>query len=434
MKIIYYLILIVLTLGCTMDHKENNSTDWINNLTIYEVNLRQYTPQGTIRAFREHLPRLKSLGVGILWFMPIHPIGTVNRKGNLGSYYSIQNYYGINPEFGTLEEFKSLVNEIHEMGMYVILDWVANHTAWDNPMADEHPEWYTKNDEGNFQPPPGTNWDDVIDLDYNNDNLRAYMTAAMKYWIREVNIDGFRCDVAGMVPTDFWESVIPELEKIKPIFMLAEWEDPELLENGFHADYNWGLYHILKDIAAGEKEFYEIQKYYQAPPKSYPINALRMNFLDNHDENSWGRVMSNHFGKNLYPLLTIIFTLPGMPMIYSGQEVQLNKQLKFFDKDTIIWGDAPDSKFYQKLISLRKRHKVFWNTNHNLKFMSNLRPGLVGFKRWNKDDSFQIVVNLSEQDQELDPSLIDGSILLGDGISQKTTIARHGYLVCNNDQ
>jgi len=417
-----------------MKHKENTSPEWSKNLTIYEVNLRQYTPQGTLRAFREHLPRLKSLGVGILWFMPIQPIGTVNRKGTLGSYYSVQDYYGINPDFGTLDEFKSLVDEIHELDMYVILDWVANHTAWDNPMSSEHPEWYTKNDEGNFQPPPGTNWDDVIDLDYSNDELRANMTAAMEYWVREVGIDGFRCDMAGMVPTDFWESVIPALQKIKPVFMLAEWDDPELLENAFHADYNWDLYHVLKDIAAGEKEFSEIQEYYQIPPKSYPLTALRMNFLDNHDENSWGRNMISHFGQNLYPLVTMIFTLPGMPMIYSGQEAKLNKQLRFFDKDTIPWDDVPDSKFYQELINLRKGHKVFWNTNHNLEFMGSLPPGLVGFKRWTKDATFQIVVNLSDQDQELDPGLIAGSMLFSDGISQKTTIPRHGYLVCKENR
>ena len=434
MKLIYCFTLTVVIFGYTMDHKENTSPEWSNNLTIYEVNLRQYTPQGTIRSFREHLPRLKSLGVGILWFMPIQPIGTVNRKGPLGSYYSVQDYYGINPEFGTLNEFRSLVDEIHELGMYVILDLVSNHTAWDNPMASEHPEWYTKNDEGNFQPPPGTDWDDVIDLDYSNDDLRAYMTDVMEYWVREIDIDGFRCDMAGMVPTDFWESVTPALQKIKPVFMLAEWDDPELLENAFHADYNWGLYHVLKDIAAGEKEFSDIQGYYQTPPKSYPLTALRMNFLDNHDENSWGRVMGSHFGQNLYPLLTMIFTLPGMPMIYSGQEAKLNKQLRFFDKDTIPWDDVPDSKFYQELIDLRKGHKVFWNTNHNLEFMGNLPPGLVGFKRWTKDATYHIVVNLSDQDQELDPGLIAGSILFGDGISQKTTIARHGYLVCKENR
>ena len=417
-----------------MKHKENTSPEWSNNLTIYEVNLRQYTPQGTLRAFREHLPRLKSLGVGILWFMPIQPIGTVNRKGTLGSYYSVQDYYGINPDFGTLDEFRSLVDEIHELDMYVILDWVANHTAWDNPMASEHPEWYTKNDEGNFQPPPGTNWDDVIDLDYSNDDLRAYMTDVMEYWVQEIDIDGFRCDMAGMVPTDFWESVTPALQKIKPVFMLAEWDDPELLENAFHADYNWGLYHVLKDIAAGEREYSDIQGYYQTPPKFYPLTALRMNFLDNHDENSWGRVMGSHFGQNLYPLVTMIFTLPGMPMIYSGQEAKLNKQLRFFDKDTIPWDDVPDSKFYQELIDLRKGHKVFWNTNHNLEFMGSLPPGLVGFKRWTKDATYHIVVNLSDQDQELDPGLIAGSILFGDGISQKTTIAWHGYLVCKENR
>ena len=159
-----------------------------------------------------------------------------------------------------------------------------------------------------------------------------------------------------------------------------------------------------------------------------------MNFLDNHDENSWGIVMGSHFGQNLYPLVTMIFTLPGMPMIYSGQEAKLNKQLRFFDKDTIPWDNVPDSKFYQDLISLRKEHEVFWNTNHNLEFMGSLHPGLVGFNRWTKNATFHIVVNLSDQDQELDPGLIAGSILFGDGISQKTTITRHGYLICKDNR
>lgn len=433
MKIIYCFALILLTFTCSLKQKNNISKDWSENLTIYEVNLRQYTPQGTIKAFREHLPRLKTMGVGILWFMPIHPIGEVNRKGKLGSYYSVQDYYEINPEFGTMDEFRSLVNEIHDLGMYIILDWVANHTSWDNPIALKNPEWYTKNDKGNFQPPPGTDWDDVIDLNYNNNELRAYMTNAMEYWIREINIDGFRCDVAGMVPIDFWESVIPRLKKIKPVFMLAEWEDPALLNNIFHADYNWGLYHIMKDMAAGEKNLSHIKTYYQNPPKPYSQNSLRMNFLDNHDENSWGRIMGKHFGQLRYPLMTMLFTLPGIPMIYSGQEAIIDKQLKFFEKDTILWGELPDTNFYKKLISLRKNHGVFWNNNHNIEFMDSLPKGLVGFKRWTKNFTFKIVLNLSGNIQILDSGLASGTILLIDGFSDKKRISNYGYIVCKEN-
>ena len=184
------------------------------------------------------------MGIEILWFMPIHPIGEVNRKGHLGSYYSVKDYFDVNPEFGTLNEFKALVKEIHEMDMFIILDWVANHTAWDNQLIEKHPDWYTKNSQGVFTPPSGTDWSDVVDLNYNSIDVHDYMFSAMEYWIKEFNIDGFRCDVASMVPLQFWENSVLKLNKIKPIFMLAESDDPELIEQAFHADYNLSLIHI----------------------------------------------------------------------------------------------------------------------------------------------------------------------------------------------
>ena len=257
----FYLISIFLLVSCGEKPMKSVSETWFNDQTIYEVNIRQYTEEGTIQAFRSHLPRLKSMGVGILWMMPIHPIGEINRKGTLGSYYSVKNYYEINPEFGTLNEFKNLVDEIHEHGMYVIIDWVANHTSWDNSIVSSNPEWYTKDINGNFMPPKDTDWSDVVDLDFSKNPLRRYMIDAMKYWIKEIDIDGFRCDVAGMVPNDFWKKSIKELNQIKPIFMLAEWEDPQLLEAGFNADYNWTLYHTLKDIASGTKSILSLQNY-----------------------------------------------------------------------------------------------------------------------------------------------------------------------------
>jgi len=232
---------------CESQKMIETKLDWINNKTIYEVNWRQFTDKGDIHSLKEHIPRLKEMGVGILWFMPIHPIGKENRKGELGSYYSVKDYFTVNPELGTLEEFKNLVDYIHEMDMYVILDWVANHTACDNKMVIQHPEWYTKNKFGDFQPPKGTDWSDVYDLDYSQEDLRNYMINAMEFWVKEIDIDGFRCDVAGMVPTEFWELAVAKLQSIKSVFMLAEWEEPELLDKAFHADYNWSLYHILKD-------------------------------------------------------------------------------------------------------------------------------------------------------------------------------------------
>lgn len=240
--------------------------DWSYNLGIYEVNVRQYTQPGTFAAFESHLERLKEMGVGILWFMPIHPIGQQNRIGSLGSYYSVKDYMAVNPEFGTMAEFKALVQKIHHMGMFVIIDWVANHTAWDNPLTITNPDWYSKDANGNFIPPPGTNWSDVIDLNYGQQGLRDYMIDAMKYWINEPNIDGFRCDAVSWVPLDFWETAISELKKVKPgIFMLAEDEGPQYHDVGFDMTYGWGLHgfdnRIMKRIADGTSNVNTLDNY-----------------------------------------------------------------------------------------------------------------------------------------------------------------------------
>jgi len=429
MRYLFCLIFSCLIWNCGGRQMNTSNADWINNQTIYEVNLRQYTSDGTISSFRKHLPRIKEMGFGILWFMPLHPIGEKNRKGELGSYYSVKDYFSINPEFGSDTEFKALVEEIHKMGMYVIIDWVANHTACDNDMVFAHPEWYTKNKNGDFQPPQGTDWSDVYDLDYTNLELRDYMIGAMEFWIKEYDIDGFRCDVAGMVPTEFWESAVERLKSIKPIFMLAEWEEPALLEKAFQADYNWSLYHILKDIASSKKGAISIRDYYENPQKTYPKNALRMNFLDNHDENSWNRVMVKHFGDKVYPLSTMLFTLPGIPMIYSGQEARLEEKLKFFEKDTIQWNNFPDGNFYKQLISLRKKHPVFWSNNTTLEFIDGLPDGVVGFKRWNENNTYYVLLNLSNQLQKIDSGLISGNLIINDENSSIHSLANNGYFI-----
>ncbi len=227
---------------------------WFKNAVIYEVNVRQFTPEGTFEAFAKHLPRLKELGVDILWFMPIQPIGEKNRKGSLGSYYSIKDYTDVNPEFGTLEEFKHLVKQIHELDMYVLIDWVANHSAWDIEITKNHPEWFIHDAKGNFVPPV-PDWTDVIDLDYSQEGLRDYMRESLAFWLREANIDGFRCDVAGMVPMDFWEETRPELEKIRPIIMLAEAEGPEFHQKAFDITYNWQIHKLFNAMASGKRMF-----------------------------------------------------------------------------------------------------------------------------------------------------------------------------------
>lgn len=209
--------------------------EWVKNAVIYEVNVRQYTPEGTFNAFTEHLPRLKTLGVDILWFMPVNPIGVKNRKGPLGSYYSVKDYTAVNPEFGTMEDFRRLVEQVHEQGMYAIIDWVPNHTAWDHRWTKEHPDWYKQDEKGEFVSP--FDWTDVIQLDYDNEEMRQEMIEEMIFWIRESDIDGYRCDVAHMVPVDFWDEARKELDKVKPVFMLAESDQYFLHKNAFDMTY-----------------------------------------------------------------------------------------------------------------------------------------------------------------------------------------------------
>ncbi len=335
---------------------------WSYNQTIYEVNVRQYTPSGTFKEFETQLPRLKKMGVGILWLMPINPIGIKNRKGTLGSYYSVKDYLAVNPEFGTLDDLKHLVKEIHKLGMHVIIDWVANHTAWDNALASEHPDWYTKDSLGNFVPPV-PDWHDVIDLNYSNKDLRKYMINALKYWVKECDVDGFRCDVASMVPTDFWIEARKELDKLKPVFMLAESDAPEL-HQAFDMTYDWNVYHALNEIAAKKTGLDSLKRVMKRDKMNFPSNAFRMQFTTNHDENSWHGTAIKRLGDAFEPFTAFTFVIPGMPLIYSGQEAGINRSLDFFEKDTIDFSNLKYEKFYHTLIELKKNNKALLCGDH----------------------------------------------------------------------
>ncbi|HNX43472.1 MAG TPA: alpha-amylase family glycosyl hydrolase [Bacteroidales bacterium] len=382
-----------------------NYPEWAKNAVIYEVNIRQYTPEGTFKAFEAHLPRLKELGADILWFMPIHPIGVKNRKmpegmkESLGSYYSVRDYKGVNPEFGTEEDFKNLVAKAHEMGFKVIIDWVANHTAWDNQWVTGHPEWYEKDSTGKILSPFG--WADVAKLDYRNKDMRKEMIASMKYWIERCDIDGFRCDVAGEVPVDFWEQARAELEKTKPLFMLAENEDkPQLLMKAFDANYGWRMHQLMHDIAKGKDSVHSIVKQVLKVDSVIPKNTFQINFITNHDENSWNGTAQEKFGpgENAFALLT--YTLPGMPLIYSGQEAGLNKRLAFFVKDTINWEGNDLSPFYEKLNALKHGNEALWNAPYGGRFelVKNTVPGKVlSFIRKKGKNKVLVIVNLSNK-------------------------------------
>ncbi len=373
--------------------------DWSYDKTIYEVNLRQFTPSGTIKEFRTQLPRLKKLGVGILWFMPIHPIGEKNRKGTLGSYYSVKDYYGLDSSLGTKKEFQFLVKEIHKLGMHVIIDWVANHTSWDNDLVKTHPDFYSKDSAGKFLPPVA-DWSDVIDLNYNNKELWQYMSDAMEYWLREFNIDGFRCDVAGMVPDEFWSYLYPKLSSHKKVFMLAEDERPIDHSTSFDMTYSWDLYHLFNEIAKGRKPASAVFSQLQKEKGNYPAQAFRMRFITNHDENSWNGTEFERLGDGVKAFSVLTFTLPGMPLLYNGQEAGLNKRLNFFEKDPIEWKKSELTSFFETLTKLKTDFAVLdaEDKGVSLEEVKNSNGDkIVSFIRSVGSEKVFVVVNLSKE-------------------------------------
>lgn len=365
---------------CTVKH-----LDWTRDAVIYEVNVRQYTKEGTFAAFQDHLPRLKELGVDVLWLMPIHPISEKNRKGTLGSYYAVKNYKEVNPEFGTKEDLKKLVDKAHEMGFKVIFDWVANHTGCDNVWTTEHPDWYMKDSIGGLKSP--YDWTDTYELDYDNKDMRTAMTEALEYWVKEFDIDGYRCDMAHEVPTDFWNDVRKQLDAIKPVFMLAESENYDLLEHAFDANYSWELMHMMADVYKGKKNTNDIVEYIQKLDTIMCPDAYKMVFLTNHDENSWNGTEFERYGKGVEAFAVLSYTLNGMPMIYTGQEVGLKKRLSFFEKDQVpSWSENATTKFYKKLNELKHNHPA-------------LRAGKMGgeFKRYNTSSGEQLLIFSKER-------------------------------------
>jgi glycosidase len=378
-----------------------NTPDWAQNATIYEINVRQFSKDGTFAQVTKQLPRLKAMGVDILWLMPIHPIGVKNRKGSLGSYYAVQDYKAVNREFGNLDDFKTLVNEAHELGMYLIIDWVANHSSPDNVWLDEgHLDWYTLDSTGHVQPTIGTDWWDVADLNYDNPAMRSEMIKSMKYWLTDANIDGFRCDVAGWVPMDFWMEARVELQAVKPIFMLAEAEEVPL-HDAFEMTYGWNFHHIMNDVAKGKKDATAIQEYVKT--NKYPGNAFRMNFTSNHDENSWNGTEMERMGDARFALAVLAATIEGMPLVYNGQETSLDRRLKFFEKDSIDWKKMDLVPFYTKLLTLHQTNPALWvnDGSNRAKVIETTNPKeqLVCVRESNGHQVI-IVLNLSNKKSE----------------------------------
>lgn len=375
-----------------------NCADWINNTNIYEVNLRQYTPEGTFEAFAAHLPRLKNMGVKTLWFMPITPIAQKNKKGSLGSPYACSDYTSINPEFGTMDDFKALVAKAHGMGFKVIIDWVANHTGWDHRWTKEYPDYYLFDANTNdFKVASGM--DDIIELDYKNPALRKAMIESMRFWINEMGIDGFRCDLASWVDLDFWREARTELEKTKKIFWLGEMDgiDDAAYLSVFDAAYTWTWMHRTKDYYENKISFedlYQILLKYDGAAS----NALLLWFTANHDENSWNGTEYEKYGKLAHCLAVFSFTWNGIPLIYSGQEIPSLKRLKFFDKDAIDWpsNSCQLQGFYATLISLKERNAALLGGDINVKtYFVKAGEKVLAFLRKNGEQEVLVLLNFS---------------------------------------
>ncbi len=397
----------------------------LEKTVIYEANIRQYSKEGSFAAFTKDIPQIKKLGVKIIWVMPIFPISETKRKATggvfastlkdeearkkaLGSYYAVSSFTKVNPEFGTLNDFRNLVKTAHSNGIYVILDWVPNHTGWDHEWIKTHPEFYTKGKDGKITYPlkeDGTSigWDDVADLNYDSKGLRNEMFKDMTYWLENEGIDGFRCDVAGMVPTDFWQELIPKLRKKKAIFMLAEaWEPALLKDNLFDMCYAWDFHHLMNDMAQGKKHVADFNKYIEKTSKQYESNDILMNFVTNHDENSWNGTVKERMGDASEIMTVLTYMVKGMPLIYSGQEYDLDHRLKFFEKDFI---GKTKGKTWDLLVKLGalKNNNIALNGGENaasyMRLTTNNKNILV-FERIKDKDTLTFIGNFSDKKQK----------------------------------
>lgn len=427
-----------------MPKKESTATsvssfpDYVKQSNIYEVNVRQYSAEGTFKAFGESLPRLKEMGVEILWFMPITPISKVDRKGVLGSYYAVADYTAVNPEFGTMEDWKALVEKAHGLGMKVITDWVANHTGADNRWMQSNPDFFLKNKDGQFA--FAFDWSDTRDLNYWNPVLHDSMINAMKFWVTETKIDGFRCDVAAEVPRSFWQRCITELKNVKPdIFMLAEGDVAWLHDAGFHASYGWDGFAKMKKVAKGEASAKVLDTVIRHLEETYSPNYIKMYFTSNHDENSWNKADYETMPGEVHaPFAVLTQTWKNtLPLIYSGQEEPFLDSISFFYKDTISFGKYEREFFYKNLLLLRKQNPALAVDASYKKILSSNDDAIFAFIREKDNRKVLVILNFSNKPQTttlkaeikgLPENLFNGKPeILNDG--QSFSLAPWGYLV-----
>ena len=385
------------------------SEEVVAHSVLYEANIRQYSEEGTFNAFAQDLPVLKKMGVKILWLMPINPISTTKSKGPLGSYYAVSDYTKVNPEFGTLEDFKALVQKAHELGIYVILDWVPGHTGWDHHWIQEKSDYYLKNRKGeiidpiDFRTGKSFGWTDVADLNYNNLEMREELRQAMVYWVKETDIDGYRIDQAYAVPPVFYDKTIEALREIKPVFLLAETDIYHPgginLVSKFDATYDWPGHQLSKEIAQGRRSATNYHRHILRTNRMYGPENILVNFISNHDENSWNGTVKESYGAADHAFMAMNFTLPGMPLIYSGQEYDLNKRLRFFEKDSFPKVAGKTMELLQQLGALKNNHRALaaGTSAGSYKRINTTRDNqILAFEREKEGDTLVVVANLSK--------------------------------------
>ena len=376
--------------------------EWSYSAVLYELNIRQFTPEGTFNAAIERLPFLRSVGVDALWLMPIYPIGVEGRKGSLGSYYSIRDYKAVNEEFGTAEDLKAFISVAHSLGMKVLLDWVANHTARDARWVTERPaDWYERDAEG--EPLVPWDWTDTAKLNYANHDVWRGQIDAMRYWVEEFSVDGFRCDMAMLVPIEFWQEVSEELHRVKPdIFMLAEAEEDNLFDRAFNMSYQWNVHHIMCYIAKGARRVWDLRNVIHAERTKYPREAMRMSFTSNHDENSWSGSEQSRFGHALEVMMAMTFLMPStMPLIYTGQEVGYDHSFEFFDRDPIpmdAYRENHVTALYRRLTALKHSERALAAGERGgevIEIENNAKDCIMTFVREVKGSRVVAIMNLS---------------------------------------
>ncbi|MBR5852819.1 MAG: alpha-glucosidase C-terminal domain-containing protein [Alistipes sp.] len=425
-KFLLFVAAIATFVGCCNCKTQETAREFDKfNSVVYELNIRQATEEGTFAAAEKYLPELKEMGVDIVWLMPISPIGIDGRKGTLGSYYSIIDYKAVNPEFGTMEDFKSFLATAHDLGLKVILDWVANHTSRDaNWWKEGKTDWYVM-DEATGLPIVEYDWTDIAKLNYKNEDMRNAMIDALKFWV-ELGLDGYRCDVAMNVPGDFWKRAWEEVRAINPdVYLLAEGEEQWLHESGFEATYAWELHHIFNAMAKGgsetknvagdgtiktdAKSVADLKEYLERDDVKYPAPAMRLMFTSNHDENSWAGTEFERMGDAHKTFAALTFVLPkSQPLLYTGQEIGLNRRLEFFEKDSVV--ELVDLEYGKEYRDFYKGLIAFRHNNSALAAGANVAPmvyvegapeSVLAFARENEENKVLCFFNFSAEPQSL---------------------------------